>query len=449
MSLARTTTWLLLAALAGCGGSAARPAPAAPPTDARASSPEARIAVLRALSALDRRVALRAGIRPPEEEALHVTMGALLAEDTSVGLIEGSIDPFSFAARGRGLEQVRVQTTALQEPPAAPSKWTSDRVLLQRLVDAEEVRLAEERNLPRSASSLVRAMVTIWVPPRSPREAEERDRLLSRRLGEVRAALEKSADAASLDGPRARELDDALDALEKQAEISGLRASLGELVKLRDALESRGGGPSPTTSSSWDELAPRLRAQLGTTQSAEEIDRQLADVEAASRTAAEEARAKLPRETLAQETEPLLFAQGPCVDAVPGSPVRSMAAPPEREAGCLLRHAVAAARDERSRAAALAALHDHVTVARWALDVARGVKTMDQAEATHHLLSPPGHVLRARLERVAIVRPTSAIDAGLVAALLVEGGASPEERAKRWASIGDVPLDVARRELTP
>ena len=75
------------------------------------------------------------------------------------------------------------------------------------------------------------------------------------------------------------------------------------------------------------------------------------------RTEAATTAAKLGRDALAASLEKQVLAAGPCVDAVPGSRIRSMAAAQAREAACHLRHLVARAEDEVGLATALAAMH--------------------------------------------------------------------------------------------
>jgi hypothetical protein len=122
-----------------------------------------------------------------------------------------------------------------------------------------------------------------------------------------------------------------------------------------------------------------------------------------------------------------------------------MTPPPERAPSCRLRRIMTSATDDVSRAVALLVLHDHVTVARWALDVARGTATIAQTTSKHRPLSRPGPDVIAKWERVALAQPTTAIGAGLSAGLLQ--GTDPDARARAWSALGDVPLDVAEREL--
>ena len=122
-----------------------------------------------------------------------------------------------------------------------------------------------------------------------------------------------------------------------------------------------------------------------------------------------------------------------------------MAAPQEREPGCHLRHLVSRAEDDTALAIALAAMHDHVVVAQWALEVASGAATIAEAQGRHRLLVPVLPDTRARYERFALARPVAALGAGETARILLMG--EPKARASAWTALGDVPLDVARREL--
>lgn len=351
----------------------------------------------------------------------RVTMEAMLREDPTIAVVGSNVDPFSFDARARGIALAREQARAL---PSGPGR---ERELLTRLVASEASRLDEERHLPRSGSALVRAIVDGWDPPRDERDAADRDRWLARRLAELRVQLVKEP----LDVVRARDLDDALDALERV--VRGLTGATQELVRVRDALE---GTPSPTAAAStWQLVAPRVEAHLGIKETDEELARILAETERDLRDRATTALA-------GRSATGTLFTTGPCRDMIPGSRIRSLEAPPEREAACQLRHAIRAEPDE---ARALALLHDHVAVAAWALAVARGRSTLAHAEGEYHLLVPVADpTLRSRYERIALARPVAALAAALTARLLAP---APSARAAAWATLGDLPLDIAADEL--
>jgi hypothetical protein len=413
--------------------------------------------VLHVLCAMDRRVARRAHLDPREEDLRRLTMGAMLAEDASLAVIDGAIDPFSFEARARGLATVKATlATAPRDLPAggagAVSAPALERELLARLVDEEALRLEEERALPRSASALVRAVVETWQAPASQQHAAERDRWLARRLREVSASVSGAgapgATVATLDVVRARELDDALDALEHAAESAGLTRSTAELVKLRELLEGLATRPAAAATSDWSTVARRLETHLGYAMTPDALERRLDAAERALRTIATQAAesAHLDGDALAAHAAPLVFAGGACAVAVPGSRMRSMAPSPERAVACRLRQSATAATDDASRAYALVAMHDHVVVAQWALDVARGTATVAQATGRHRPLSRPGPDVAARWERVALARPTAAIGGGLAAEVLY-GTGDPGARARAWSELGEVPLDIAEREL--
>ena len=401
--------------------------------------------MLRDLAAIDGRFASRAHLEPSEADLRRVAMAALLDDDSTVAIVGGRIDPFSFAARERGLAAARRTVERLPPDPREPS----EAVLLRAVVDAELTRLDEEKRLPRSASALVRALVADMHPPANEGEAAALDRWLVRRLAMVRESIAATATASDLDVVRARELDDALDALEPVMPAASYPAATKELVRLREAVEAAGSRPEAKARSDWELVSRRVRAYLGEPASAEELARELDAVERELRRTAERAQAEAPteRHALLASLERVLFPAAPCVDAIFDSRVRSMAAPPEREASCHLRHLVAEAKDgpPQTRALALAAMHDHVVVAEWALDVARGASTLGNAEDKHHRLLAVPPPMRSRLERIALARPVAAIGAGLTAKILTDG--DPFARAAAWSELGDVPLDVAAQKL--
>lgn len=451
-----------LVAVVGCGGArVGATASSAQSDEARRVSAfqEAEDDVLRRLAAIDRRFAARARLEPREPDLRRLAITSMLAEDPTLGVIDGTIDPFSFDTRGRGLATVQAALAKAPSdlPVGARGMLPSpalERELLERLVAEEIVRLEEERMLPRSASALVRGIVETWSSPTSQRQAAERDRWLARRLGEIRTAVTASAEegvagAAALDVVRARELDDALDALEHAASSAGLVLATAELVKLREALEAAASRPAAVARSDWRYVARRVRVHLGITLTPEALGARLTSLEQALRGEAEAAlgASHLTPDAVANGAAPLVFAGEPCAMAVPGSRLRSMSPPPERAAACRLRQTVASADDATSRVFALVAMHDHVVIAQWALDVATGSATIAEATGKHRTLSSPGPHMVARWERLALARPTAAIGGGLAAGVL-SATADHGARARAWAELGEVPLDVAERELS-
>lgn len=442
----------MLALAAGCASRAKPPEdPASDPATRVHAFEEAEDDVLRALAAIDRRIAKRARITPREDDLRKNAMTALFAEDPTVFVVDGAIDPFSFDARARGLAAVKEKIAKMPTNlPATSAGMTPapafERELLARLVEEEVLRLEEERALPRSASALVRAIVDTWPAPANVEQIGERDRWIARRLSELRESLAKE----TLDAVRARELDDALDALEHLVDAPGFQKSTAELVRVREALEAQGTSPPEGAHSEWLDVARRLRAHVGIVTPPEELERAFdaAEKDLKKRADAAAIAAKIPRDVLVTRLASAVFAPGECLDAVPGSRVRSMATPPERAPACHLRHFVAGATDATSRAVALAALHDHVVVAQWALDVARGKGALAQATNRHLLFALPSPDTMARLERLAQARPVIAIAAGELARILASSD-DPAKVARTWNDRGDVPFDVAPKVSEP
>jgi hypothetical protein len=437
--------WLVFCtALAACGPT--QPGATTPqPDDAgRVRAFEAaRDDALRALAAIDRRLAARARVEPRDDDLRHIALGAL--DDQSLAAIDGAIDPFSFEARARGLAAVKTKVDAT--PKDLPLAAGFEREMLVRLVDEEVTRLDEERQLPWSASALLRGVVTTWSPPQTPEQAAARDRWLTRRLSEIRESLPKEVDVRE----RARELDDALDALERKVDAPGYEATTRELVKLRESLESlpskRNDVPPPT---SWFFVSRGLSAHLGVGGNEADIAGALANAELRLRELAETAikSSRVTNSVLSQAVAPHMFEDQPCSDAIAGSTIRSMLAPPERTPACNLRHALReGGTSGAQQAAALAALHDHVAVALWAWDLARGAKAAQETYAKHPLVVAHGPEVTTRLERIAIVRPIAAIGAGLAAAMLAPTVPESNWAGPMWDSLGDVPFDVVERTL--
>jgi len=430
--------------------------------------------VLRDLASVDRRIALRTGVVPTEEDLRRVAMGAVLAEDPTLAVIDGAIDPFSFDARARGLAAAAAKLKGLPSevpwrvPGAALPEPGFEAELLRRLVAEEQARLRDERALPRSGSDLVRAVTDTWTTPPDEVRLGERDRWLARRLGELAASITRAPAGEGLDATRARELDDALDPLEHAA--TGLPRSTAEIVKLREVLEARvtasgggaaasggaaGRGPAgavPASGGGTAALAQAVRAHLGVLPPMNVVEKWLATIEEMVLPKATEAasRAGLQGDALAARVSPLVLDDGkPCRQPIRGSVLRSSAAAPERAATCALRRAMAAldaSADPAARAAVLVAMHDQIVLALWAIDVAGG-RTIDQARGRRHLLSRPGPDVLAHWERLVAVRPAVALGGGL-GAVILQGNGRWEDNARRWAlAVGDVPFELAFREL--
>lgn len=427
------TFGVLFAALAACGPRDPAATPEDPAAAARKTM-EIEAVVLRDLAAVDARLAARAHIDPDDGDLRKVVMAAVLAEEAGLGIVDGRIDTFSFDARRRGIAAAREKLAALPRHPSV----SFEREVATRLVEEESARLEEERDLPRSASILVRGLVETWTPPPSPQAMGERDQWLARRLADVRRSIEEPS-ARPLDLSRARELDDALDALERLSSAAILPASTAELVKLRNTLEERASGKSLPA---IELLRKSVQVHLGVP--LEGLDQRLGVAQAKLHRLATEAIATVPvdDDPVGGKVAALVIDTPPCSDKIDGSLVRSMNPPVERSAACVLRHALAS---EVERPFAWAAMHDSVVIARWALGVAQG-ETLASVTAKHRPVSRPTPDLVAKMERLTQARPVAAIGAGVAAALLVEG-ADPVARARAWSALGDVPFDVAARNL--
>lgn len=423
-----------LSALAGCGPRDRAATPEDPAAAARKTM-EIEAVVLRDLAAVDARLAARAHVDPDDSDLRKVVMAAVLAEEAGLGIVDGRIDTFSFDARRRGIAAAREKLAGLPQHPSA----SFEREVATRLIEEESARLEEERDLPRSASILVRGLVETWTPPASPQAMGERDQWLARRLADVRRSIEEPS-ARPLDVSRARELDDALDALERLSSAAILPASTAELVKLRNTLEER--APAKVSTPATAILAKSVQVHLGVP--LDGLDQRLGAAQAKLHRLATEAIASVPvdDDPVGGKVAALVTNTPPCSDKVDGSLVRSMNPPVERSAACVLRHALAS---EVERPFAWAAMHDSVVIARWALGVAHG-ETLASVTAKHRPVSRPTPDLVAKMERLAQARPVAAIGGGVAAALLVEAP-DPIARARAWSALGDVPFDIAARSL--
>jgi hypothetical protein len=398
--------------------------------------------ILADLAAIDRRLAARVGHTPSDDDLRRVAMAAIMSEDASTAVVDGAIDAFSFGARARGLDAAKRK---LDAAPAASAAVAQERALLSRLLEAEILRVEDERRLPRSASDLVRAIVATWTPPESLALVGERDTWLARRLSEVRDSL--AAPGAALDTTRARELDDALDDVEALTREAPFKKATPELVKLRDALESSGGPHVPV---GWESVRAHLRVHFGVdAASPKDLAAELEAAEATTREAAGKVAlyGESEKDALAAQMQEVLFSRAPCRMPVAGSRVRSLFAPPERTPLC---HIVVslAAKPEVSTALAVA-MHTYVTVGLWALELATREARVSEASARHGLLYPPTTSVHARAERLALARPTTAIGTAVGVAMLLRAAGGAPEGARRWVTLGDAPLDVTSAAMAP
>jgi hypothetical protein len=439
------------AAIAGaaCGGAPARPASTpAPATDGAAAEAakqhafdEGEARALDELAASDPRFAARTGTAAGDA-ARSAAVNAHFAEDPDAMVHEGSLDLFSFAARARGLD--RAESIAKRLAPPQASYGEGQR--LTHLLDEERARLAEERDLPRGASELVRGMVDTWGPPATPEVATKRDAWAAQRLDELRASLGGS----KLPYTELVELDDALDPLERLASPGEYPATAGALARFRVALGTIAPPPRPSREEAWAHLERGLRTHLGVTGDAKAVRARLENAAAALRKRIDAQMTRAQRadsRALAAEADQGVLAPGRC-DPVAGSRVRSLAPPPERTAICGALRLLEHTKGGDAELLALVTLDLDVTVALWALAIHADGADPSRAEVQVRPVIPVAPEREGRLVRAAAGRPLVAIGAGLAADLLTRASdGDPASIARRWLALGDAPLDVVEGEL--
>lgn len=393
MKAAAVVSVLLLVACAP----AAAPPPAAPqvdPAKERARFAEEETKALRMLAAADRRIALRAGITPTDEEKHKTGMGAILSEDPSTVLLEGTPDPMSFEARKRALDGAEKTVSAGNEP-------REERLLFKRFLAEERIRLAHERRLPQSASEVVRAIVETWTPPPTMDAAGGRDQWLAKRLDDIRASLAN----ATLTTDERDELEDALDPLEKLA--SGLNGSMKSLTELRLALGRVQTAPGHAPDEK--DLFAEIHAYLGWDGGKAPLLTALEQLEKELRAEVEPSLASLDaksRRELGQHVAELVVSSGCDRREVHGSPLMSMRPPPERAGACAAAAELCAAGDAKRALAPLVALHEWTVLGLWAIRGAPlGARFVSDIEPDK----------KSDLTRMAFVRPVVAVGAALYA----------------------------------
>lgn len=427
-----------MACVAACAGPSfeAPPTPAAGAAAVRVSFADWETRWLADLGATDLRIARRLPGHPGSDARERASAEAVV-RGADVWLVDGAIDPFSFDERARRLSRLR------GELRSAPADETPDvqaeKVLLERLVDAEELRVAAERQSPESASERVRAIVATWGHPASPIEVEAREREVTRGLLEVIGGVR----IGRLSRPRILELEDALDPLERLAVPEGYPEATGAITALRVEL-----GKAPTTGATRDPVPPfslQLAAYLGVHDDADTLIAHLDDEESALRRDAKAALLRLPEhaanDALAGAAAHVDI-ESPCPTPLPTSPARAMTAPAERAFVCDALRLAAGVGEISQDAAVTVALHDDVAIALWALALEKGATDLDVTRTDHPLIASVAHDRQDRLVRAALVSPVRAIAPGLAVAML-DGAGSDErqERAKAWLAFGDAPFD--------
>ena len=401
--------------------------------------------VLTIVAAADARVAAR-GVAVDADTLHHAAMGGILAEDPTLAMEGDRPDVFSFDARGRALdaaEKILAKWTAPPDDPDATMQTTLELELLHRFVASEKLRLAGERHLPRSASTLLVATASTW-RPLEVKDVSERDDWLAQRLGDVTSSLTPH----SLTALEREELEDAIDPLE-HAVGDALPKSRAALVDLRIAVQRL--EPAEKSEDRWAEVAARLQADTGSKLSPETL---LALLGAEAKALRDE----VGRLVGVEANEAVGERAGAWLSAAPalchtdsaGSRMRALEPPPERAFECSLRDRLIAAQTAADELDVLVAMHDAVLTAAWALVLARGGTDETIALAAPKPLTPMSPTVEGRLRRFAAVHPVEAISRALSIEWLMRNGLGEAAlRADAWRTFGDAPLDIVDREIHP
>ena len=437
---------LLCAMLAACGPATVRPVEA--PRKASHAEMDRFVAdenkLLTVVAAADARVAAR-GIAVDADTLHHAAMSGILAEDPTLAMEGDRPDVFSFDARARALDaadEILAKWTAPPDDPDATMQTTLELELLHRFVASEKLRLADERHLPRSASTLLIATATTW-RPLEVKDVSERDDWLAQRLGDVTSALAPR----SLTALEREELEDAIDPLEHTVG-DALPKSRAALVDLRIAVQRL---EPAEKSDRWAEVAARLQADTGSKLSPETLLALLGAQAKAIRDEVGRLVGVEANEAVGERAGQWLTAAPTlCHTASAGSRMRALEPPPERAFECSLRDRLIAAQTAADELDVLVAMHDAVLTATWALVLARGGTDETIALAAPKPLTPMSPTVEGRLRRFAAVHPVEAISRALSIEWLMRNGlAETALRADAWRTFGDAPLDIVDRELHP
>jgi hypothetical protein len=432
---------LLLVSCVGSAAPARALAPAPSPEEENRTSAAAFSDVesraIEWMAAADPRLAVRLGATAPKEVLSRIGTEAVLAEDATAHIRGTSLDLFAFRSRARSLDQAerlvaafgaRLADVAPEGSPLARPKL--ERELLDRLIEEETERTAEEAKLGDASGDLVRAIVTMWTPPATPEDVPERDAWVSRHLLEVRASLREGRPRT---GPT--DLDATLYPLERLLTPLDYPRGAAAIAQVRVALDDDMRAVPPIALPA--EVARAVKTHLGVVVDPSSLRPRLDRVAAQLHEVATRAlgASGVDRRAIEGRARALLFTEKPCFE-VPGSRVRSTAPPPERAAICGIVHALL-----EEPAAAIVALHDDVLLAIAAVDRAPPPRM--------GLLSKPDDELVDSLRRAARERPVVALGVALSAELLYAGGdaAATEARLNAWRALGEAPLDIVAREL--
>jgi hypothetical protein len=407
-----------------------------PALERRAVVEFARIeeAALRWLAAADPRLARRAGTTGSDDVLDRIGTEAVLAEDVTAQIHGGSLDLFAFRARARALAHAAELIAAFPAPlPERGSVEGSlarprlERELLLRLIAQERARTDDEAELGNASGDLVRGILSTWTPPAAAQDWVDRDAWLAKHLLEVRDALRAPHEAS---GPL--DVDVALYPLERLLAPPQFPRAVAAIAEVRVALDATSRGVPPLATP--DHIARAVRTYLGVAVDAGRLQAQLEDLETRLRSISERLASGPNGRALLARARELLLVEGTC-PPVPGSPVRSMAPPPERTGICGILRALT---DDGLRDAATIALHDDLIFAIAGLTTAPPPRT--------RLISAPEDDVVDALERSARERPVPALGVALAATIAYAKG-DDQARLRAWGAFGEAPLDVVTHEL--
>jgi hypothetical protein len=431
-----------LSACAGANGDGPVPAAASTAGATQLSLTEWEAHWLAELGATDLRLAMRLPARPSAAVRERASADAVV-RGADIVLVDGTIDPFSFDERARRLHALRAELRTAPDDRILQGR--EERALLERILDAEELRVAEERLSPESGSERVRAIVATWGHPSSTADVDARELEIARGLVGVIAGL----GTGRLSRPRILELEDALDPLERLAVPEGYPEAAKTITSLRVEL-----GKAPTTGSIRDAasaLSVELSAYLGVHEDRDALIAHLDEEEATLRRDAKAALARLP----GRASDDALTAAAtrvqldrPCAPRESRSLARALRPPPERAFVCDILTLIVGATVATDDAMMAVALHDAVAISLWALALDKGATDLDVTRTDHPLMGSVPHDRQDRLVRAALVSPVRAVAAGLAVALLdAEGPDARQARAKAWLAFGDAPFDIVSNTL--
>jgi hypothetical protein len=391
------------------------------------------------LAAADPRLAARSGAAGSRAAMEGIGYDAMMAEDAAAKFRGSSLDLFAFRARAHALEEAAKTVAKLAGPlpdvgpvGSALARPRLERELLERLIAEEHARAEDEARLGDASGDLVRGIVSTWTAPATPQEVPERDAWVSQHLLDIRDSLRGTRPHA---GPP--DLGVALYPLEQLLGPGAYPKTSAAIVWVRMAIDADPRAVPRLPSAEL--LARQGKAHLGLELTPAALPARLEALEARMREVAERALEQAGpegRRAVESKARALVLAEGPCAP-VADTRVRAMAPPPERAAVC---GALRALSDEPSRAAALVALHDDVVLSFAAVVPSPPLRT--------RLLSRNEDDDFDALERAARERPIVVLGVALAAELLYGGDVTgADERLAAWRALGEVPLDVAAREL--